>query len=49
VDVLTTVLELLGLMLLVACAALIFWPAALGVAGLSLLWLSRELTRKGTA
>jgi len=46
--VLTTVLELLGLGLIVACAAVVFWPAALGVAGVGLLWVSRQISRRGT-
>ena len=48
-DVLTTVLELLGLGLIVACAALVFWPAAFGVAGVGLLWISHQISRRGTA
>ena len=47
-DVLTTVLELLGLVLLVVCAALVYPPAAFGVAGAGLLWLAREI-EKGRA
>ena len=47
-DVLTTVLELLGLALLVTCAALVFWPAAFGVAGAGLLWIARGI-EKGSA
>jgi len=44
--VLTTALELLGLALIVAGVALIFWPAAVIVAGVAFLWLSREIERQ---
>ena len=46
--VLTTVLELLGLCLVVAGVAFMFWPAAFVVAGVGLLWVSREISRRGT-
>lgn len=42
---LSTVLDLLGLGLLVACAALIWWPAAFGVAGIGFIWISRGVSR----
>jgi hypothetical protein len=45
VNVATTILEILGLALIVAFAAVIWWPAALGVGGLALIWISRGLTR----
>lgn len=44
-DVLTTILELLGLASVVAGVAFIFWPAALIVAGAALIWISREVSR----
>lgn len=47
-DVLTTVLEILGLALLVTCAALVYPPAAFAVAGAGLLWLARGI-EKGRA
>ncbi len=43
--VLTTLLDLLGIALLVAFAALVWWPAALLVAGIACLLLSWRLTR----
>jgi hypothetical protein len=43
--VLTTVLDLLGVALLVAFAALLWWPAALAVAGVACLAVSWRLTR----
>lgn len=46
--VLTTVLELLGLLFLVAFAAILWWPAAIGVAGVALLWVAHGLSRRGT-
>jgi len=46
--VLTTVLELLGLILVVAGVAFVYWPAALVVAGVGLLWISRGISRRGT-
>lgn len=45
VRVLTTVLDLLGVALLVAFAALLWWPAALAVAGVACLAASWRLTR----
>lgn len=42
---LTTVLDLLGAVLLVACAYFIFWPAALGLAGVLLLTASWKANR----
>lgn len=39
----TTILEILGLALVVAGVAFVFIPAALIVAGLSLLWISRSV------
>lgn len=43
--VLTTVLELLGLGLIVAGVAFVYWPAALVVAGAGLLFVSRQVSR----
>jgi len=43
--VLTTVLDLLGVALLVAFAALLWWPAALAVAGVACLAASWRLTQ----
>lgn len=40
-EVVTTILDLVGLALLVAAAYVIWWPAALIVAGLALLAISR--------
>lgn len=40
----TTILELLGLALVVAGVALVFYPAAFVVAGVSLLWISRSVS-----
>ncbi len=42
---LTTVLDLLGVALLVAFAALLWWPAALAVAGVACLAASWRLTQ----
>lgn len=42
----TTLLELLGLVSIVAGVAFIFWPAALIVAGIGALWLAREIERQ---
>jgi len=42
---LTTLLELLGLAAIVAGVAFIFWPAALVVAGVAMIWVSRQVTR----
>ena len=47
-SVLTTVLELLGLGLIVVGVAFVFWPAALVVAGAGFLWVARGLSRRGT-
>lgn len=44
-NVLTTVLELLGLGLIVAGVALMFFPAALVVAGVGFVWISRQVSR----
>jgi hypothetical protein len=44
-DVVTTVLELVGIGLIVVGVAFIFWPAAFIVGGGGLLLLSRGLTR----
>lgn len=41
---LTTVLDLLGLALLVACAFYVWPPAALGVAGIGVLLISYSIT-----
>lgn len=41
----TTVLDLLGVALLVAFAALLWWPAALAVAGVACLAASWRLTQ----
>lgn len=43
--VLTTILELLGLALVVVGVAFVFWPAAFVVAGASLVWISRQVNR----
>lgn len=48
-SVLTSVLELLGLVLVVAGVAVMWWPAALVVAGVGLLWVSRQISGRGTA
>ena len=45
VNVLTTILELLGLGLIVAGVALVFIPAALIVAGAGCVWISRQVSR----
>jgi len=42
----TTLLEILSIGVIVAGVAFIFWPAALIVAGVGGLWLSRELERQ---
>lgn len=42
---LTTVLDLAGVALLVAFAAIVWWPAALAAAGVACLVLSWRLTR----
>ncbi len=42
---LTTILDLLGVALLVAFAALLWWPAAFAVAGCACLAASWRLTR----
>lgn len=47
-SVLTTVLELVALGLIVGGVAVVYWPAALVVAGVGLLWVSRELNRRGS-
>lgn len=39
----TTILEIIGLAFIVAGVALVFSPAALVVAGVSLLWISRSV------
>lgn len=39
----TTVLDVLGLAAVVAGAALVFWPAAIIVFGLAVLFVSRQL------
>lgn len=42
----TTLLELAGIGLLVAFAGLVWWPAALGTAGVSLIVLAWAIERK---
>ncbi|WP_166804807.1 hypothetical protein [Cryobacterium sp. Sr8] len=44
-SVVTTVLELLGLALVVAGVALIYPPAALVVAGVGFVWISKQVSR----
>lgn len=44
-EVVTTVLELAGIGLLVVCAAMIFLPAAFGVAGVGLIFVSRGIAK----
>lgn len=44
-EVFTTVLELAGIGLVVAGVAFIFWPAALIVAGVGLVLVSRGISR----
>lgn len=44
-NVVTTVLELLGLALVVAGVALVFVPAALVVAGVGFVWISKQVSR----
>lgn len=44
-ELFTTVLEVAGLALIVTCAALIFLPAAFGVAGVGLILLSRGMSK----
>lgn len=43
-NVFTTILELLGLALIVAGVALVFVPAALIVAGAGFVWISRQVS-----
>lgn len=43
-NVVTTILELLGLALIVTGVALIFIPAALIVAGAGLVWISKQVS-----
>lgn len=45
---LTTLLDLLGIALIVAFAALVWWPAALLIAGIACLFVSWQLTRVPT-
>jgi hypothetical protein len=42
----TTLLELVGLALLVVMAAVVWWPAALGVAGVACLLVARQVERR---
>lgn len=44
-NVLTTVLELLGLALIVAGVAVVFVPAALVVSGVGLVLISRQVSK----
>lgn len=44
-EVVTTVLELVGIGLIVAGVALVFWPAALVVAGVGAIFVSRGMSR----
>lgn len=44
-NVLTTVLEMVGVAAIVAGVAFIFWPAALIVAGVGLILVSRGVVR----
>ena len=43
-NVLTTILELLGLALIVTGVAFVFVPAALIVAGAGCVWISRQVS-----
>ena len=45
VSCLAALLELLGLAAIVAGVAFIFWPAALVVAGVAMIWVSRQVAR----
>jgi hypothetical protein len=44
-EVLTTLLEVLGIVAVVAGVALMFWPAAFVVGGVGLIFVSRGLSR----
>lgn len=44
-NVVTTILELVGLALVVAGVALVFVPAALVVAGVGFVWISKQVSR----
>lgn len=44
-ELLTTALEVVGLAAIVAGVAFIYWPVALIVAGVALVWISRQVTR----
>lgn len=44
-EVVTTVLEVVGLGLIVAGVGFMFWPAALVVAGVGLILISRGVSR----
>lgn len=44
-SVLTSVLELVGLSLIVTTVVLVYWPAAFAVAGAGLILISRAVSR----
>lgn len=48
-DEFTTLLELAGIGLLIAFAGLVWWPAALGTAGVSLIVLAWAIERRQPA